>query len=55
MSDNLAILKNIVLFEDFKEDEKVLRKIDQLFTEREAQKCLMPHINREAFHPDNIR
>ena len=38
MSENLAILKNIVLFEDFKDDEKVLRKIDQLFTEREAQK-----------------
>ena len=38
MQDNLAILKNIVLFEDFKEDEEVLRKIDELFIERKARK-----------------
>ena len=38
MRDNLAILKNIVLFQDFKEDEQVLKKIDGLFIERKAKK-----------------
>jgi CRP/FNR family cyclic AMP-dependent transcriptional regulator len=38
MNDNLSILKNIVLFEDFKDDEEVLRKIEALFTERGAKK-----------------
>ena len=38
MQDNLAILKNIVLFKDFKEDEQVLKKIDELFIERKAKK-----------------
>jgi CRP/FNR family cyclic AMP-dependent transcriptional regulator len=38
MKDNLAILKNIVLFKDFKEDEQVLKKIDELFIERKAKK-----------------
>jgi CRP-like cAMP-binding protein len=38
MQDNLAILKNIVLFEDYKEDKKVLRKIEELFVERKARK-----------------
>jgi CRP-like cAMP-binding protein len=38
MRDNLAILKNIVLFEDFSEDEQVLRKINELFIERRARK-----------------
>lgn len=38
MNDNLAILKNIVIFEDFKDDIKVLKKIEQLFTEKEAGK-----------------
>jgi len=38
MRDNLAILKNIVLFEDFKDDVQVLRKINELFIERRARK-----------------
>jgi len=38
MQDNLAILKNIVLFEDYKEDKEVLRKIEELFVERKARK-----------------
>lgn len=38
MQDNLSILKNIVLFEDYKEDKKVLRKIEELFVERKARK-----------------
>ena len=38
MQDNLAILKNIVLFEDYKEDKDVLRKIEELFVERKARK-----------------
>ena len=38
MQDNLAILKNIVLFEDYKEDKNVLRKIEELFVERKARK-----------------
>ncbi len=38
MRDNLAILKNIVLFEDFKDDVQVLRKINELFIERKARK-----------------
>jgi CRP-like cAMP-binding protein len=38
MRDNLAILKNIVLFEDFRDDEQVLRKINELFIERRARK-----------------
>ena len=36
--DNLSIPKNIVLFEDYKEDKKVLRKIEELFVERKARK-----------------
>jgi len=38
MNDNLSLLKNIILFEDFKEDEEVLRKIEALFVERGARK-----------------
>ena len=38
MQDNLAILKNIVLFEDYKEDKNVLKKIEELFVERKARK-----------------
>ncbi|MBN2325390.1 MAG: cyclic nucleotide-binding domain-containing protein [Spirochaetes bacterium] len=38
MNDNLSILSNIILFEDFKENEEVLRKIEALFTERDAKK-----------------
>jgi CRP-like cAMP-binding protein len=38
MQDNLAILKNIVLFEDYKEDKTVLKKIDEIFVERKARK-----------------
>jgi CRP/FNR family cyclic AMP-dependent transcriptional regulator len=38
MDNNLTILSNIVLFDDFKDDIKVLKKIEQLFTEQEAKK-----------------
>ena len=38
MNDNLSILSNIILFEDFKEDREVLGKIEELFTERDAKK-----------------
>jgi len=38
MQDNLAILKNIVLFKDYKEDQKVLKIIEELFVERKARK-----------------
>lgn len=38
MNDNLSILKNIILFEDFKDDVEVLRKIEQLFVERDSRK-----------------
>lgn len=38
MKDNISILGNIVLFEDFKDNEKVLKKINDLFTERKAKK-----------------
>ena len=38
MQDNLAILKNIVLFEDYKEDKSVLTKIAEIFVERKARK-----------------
>ena len=36
--DNIDILKYIVLFEDFKEDKKTLKKIDNLFKEQTAKK-----------------
>ena len=38
MNDNLSILKNIILFEDFKDEVEVLRKIEQLFVERDSHK-----------------
>jgi len=38
MRENIEILKNIVLFEDFREDEKTLRKIEKLFVERSGRK-----------------
>jgi len=38
MEDNIGILKNIVLFQDFQKDEDVLKKIDRLFTARKAKK-----------------
>jgi len=38
MRDNIEILRNIVLFEDFREDEKTLRKIEKLFVERSGRK-----------------
>ena len=38
MEDNIGILKNIVLFQDFEKDEDVLRKIDRLFSAKEAKK-----------------
>lgn len=38
MKDNLSLLKNIILFEDFKDDEAVLRKIEELFKECDAKK-----------------
>lgn len=36
--ENIRILKNIVLFQDFQEDVEVLRKIEKLFIERKAKK-----------------
>jgi len=38
MNDNLSTLGNIILFEDFKENDEVLGKIEALFTERDAKK-----------------
>jgi CRP/FNR family cyclic AMP-dependent transcriptional regulator len=38
MKDNISLLKNIVLFKDFKDDLKVLKKIEKLFTEVRAKK-----------------
>jgi len=38
IKDNLSILKNIVLFKDFKEDTEELKKIEKLFTEMRAIK-----------------
>jgi CRP/FNR family cyclic AMP-dependent transcriptional regulator len=38
MNDNLPLLENIVLFQDFKKDKKVLRKIESLFVERKARR-----------------
>ena len=38
MNDNLSILRNIILFEDFKDDDEVLKKIEQLFVERDSRK-----------------
>jgi CRP-like cAMP-binding protein len=38
MKDNISILKNIVLFKDFKEDTEVLKKIEKLFNEVSAKK-----------------
>ena len=38
MNDNLPLLKNIVLFQDYKEDKEVLHKIETLFVERKARR-----------------
>lgn len=38
MVDNISVLRNIVLFEDFKDNLKVLKKIEKLFKERKAKK-----------------
>ena len=38
MKDNILILKNIVLFKDFKDDRAVLKKIEKLFNEVSAKK-----------------
>ena len=38
MNDNLSVRRNIILFEDFKENVEVLGKIEKLFTERDAKK-----------------
>ena len=38
MEDNLSLLKNIVLFEDFSDQQDVLKKIEKLFSERRAKK-----------------
>jgi CRP-like cAMP-binding protein len=38
MKDNISILKNIVLFKDFKDDRAVLKKIEKLFNEVSAKK-----------------
>jgi len=38
MNDNLKLLKNIVLFKDFRENTEVLKKIAELFVERKAKK-----------------
>jgi CRP-like cAMP-binding protein len=38
MEENLTILKNIVIFQDFKNDLDVLKKIEKLFTEKKAKK-----------------
>jgi len=38
MDDNLDILKNIVLFKDFKDNADILEKINDLFTEFKAKK-----------------
>ena len=38
MDDNTQLLKKIVLFEDFKDDPAVLRKINELFVEKKARK-----------------
>jgi CRP-like cAMP-binding protein len=35
---NLSILKNIVLFADFKDNTKILKKIESLFVERKARR-----------------
>jgi len=37
-TENIQILRNIVLFQDFRDDEEVLRKIERLFVERKAKK-----------------
>ena len=38
MEKNISILKSIVLFRDFKDEVKVLQKINKLFTEIKAKK-----------------
>jgi CRP-like cAMP-binding protein len=38
MDGNISLLRNISLFEDFRENPEVLRKIEELFTERKAKK-----------------
>jgi len=38
MKDNLSVLKNIVLFKDFKENTEMLKKIEELFIEEKAKK-----------------
>lgn len=38
MVDNVSILKNIVLFKDFKENVGVLHKIERLFSEKRAKR-----------------
>ena len=38
LSENLSILRNIVLFDDFKDDIDVLKKIEGLFTEKVSKK-----------------
>jgi len=38
MGTNVSILKNIVLFRDFKGDIEVLKKIEDIFEERKAKK-----------------
>lgn len=38
MTENIAILENIVLFKDFKGNAGVMKKIEELFVERKAKK-----------------
>jgi CRP/FNR family cyclic AMP-dependent transcriptional regulator len=38
LSENLSKLRNIVLFEDFKDNHQVVKKIEALFTEKIAKK-----------------
>jgi len=38
MEDNISILKRIVLFRDFKDDDLVLKKIEKIFKEKRAKK-----------------
>jgi CRP/FNR family cyclic AMP-dependent transcriptional regulator len=38
IKDNLSILKNIILFKDFRDDTEELKKIEKLFTEMRAKK-----------------
>jgi CRP-like cAMP-binding protein len=52
MIDNLPILKNIVLFHDFKDDKRKLKKIEGLFVERKAKRGEM--IIREGAVGDEL-